>query len=265
MRRKDRRRELLNDAEPWDLVVLDEAHHARRSGAGGPRDKGPNTLLRLMQGIRDRTDGLVLLTATPMQVHPVELWDLLRLLGLPAAWTETAFLDFFEDAERPDPAPAALDRMARLFQATERCYGPVSEADPALASCSKLRARHILRTLRDTANTPRRRLSTKKRTVAMKVLRTHTPVRHLVSRHTRDLLRRYYTEGLLATRVSTRNVKGPFCRPDGRRTLVVRGRRRLYQPCVQPRVGWGAAGGWICHDGVPPTTREQLSGLAQDA
>ncbi len=30
-----------------------------------------------MRGLRHRTDGLVLLTATPMQVHPVELWDLL--------------------------------------------------------------------------------------------------------------------------------------------------------------------------------------------
>lgn len=28
-----------------------------------------------MQGLKDRADGLVLLTATPMQVRPVELWS----------------------------------------------------------------------------------------------------------------------------------------------------------------------------------------------
>ena len=31
MRREERRHQLLKEAEPWDLVVLDEAHHGRRS------------------------------------------------------------------------------------------------------------------------------------------------------------------------------------------------------------------------------------------
>ena len=77
----------LEEAEPWDLIVLDEAHHARRRGAGSAQEKGPNALLGLMRKLKDRTQGLVLLTATPMQVHPVEVWDLLSLLGLPPEWT----------------------------------------------------------------------------------------------------------------------------------------------------------------------------------
>ena len=44
MRRADRQRELL-DAADWDLIVLDEAHHARRRGAGTAQEKGPNALL----------------------------------------------------------------------------------------------------------------------------------------------------------------------------------------------------------------------------
>ena len=70
MRRTDRARELL-EADPWDLVILDEAHHARRrgAGAGAGKDSGPNKLLRLMQELRSHTQGLVLLTATPMQVR----------------------------------------------------------------------------------------------------------------------------------------------------------------------------------------------------
>ncbi len=102
MRRKDRAAVLV-EAEPWDLVVLDEAHHARRRAAGSPREGGPNTLLALMRAIKTRTRGLVLLTATPMQVHPVEVWDLLDLLGLPPEWTGPAFLDFF--SRSPSRAP----------------------------------------------------------------------------------------------------------------------------------------------------------------
>ena len=45
MRRRERAAELLDQAEPWDLIVLDEAHHARRSGAGGQREGSPNALL----------------------------------------------------------------------------------------------------------------------------------------------------------------------------------------------------------------------------
>jgi SNF2 family DNA or RNA helicase len=68
VRRADRQRELLDAADPWDVIILDEAHHARRRGAGSVSESGPNELLRLMRGLRDRTQGLVLLTATPMQV-----------------------------------------------------------------------------------------------------------------------------------------------------------------------------------------------------
>jgi hypothetical protein len=81
MRRADRVSELTSSADPWDLIVLDEAHHARRKGAGVTKDKKPNQLLSLMQRLKDRTQGLVLLTATPMQVSPVEVWDLLDLLS----------------------------------------------------------------------------------------------------------------------------------------------------------------------------------------
>ena len=115
MRRKDRAAVLIDDAEPWDLIVLDEAHHARRRAAGSPQEGGPNALLRLMRALKTRTQGLVLLTATPMQVHPIEVWDLLDLLGLPPEWTGAAFLDFFKLVNQPNPSAEALDRMARLF------------------------------------------------------------------------------------------------------------------------------------------------------
>ena len=150
----------------------------------------PNALLRLMQGLKDRTRGLVLLTATPMQVHPIEVWDLLHLLGLPPEWTADAFLKFFDDIEQPNPSSDALDRMALLFQSVEREYGEVLTEDAQrLVELSRMKANKVLRALRDNASIPRRQLETAERRAAINIMRAHTPIRRLVSRHTRELLR----------------------------------------------------------------------------
>ena len=211
MRRRERAAVLLGDAEPWDLVVLDEAHHARRRAAGAPQEGGPNALLRLMRGLAGRTRGLVLLTATPMQVHPVEVWDLLHLLGLPPEWTAEAFLRFFEDLEQPSPSAQALDRMAGLFRAVERAYGEVAAADAQrLTALSRLKANKVLRALRDPASIPRRQLETGERRAALRIVRAHTPIRRLVSRHTRALLRRYFKAGTLTTPIADRSVDDRF-------------------------------------------------------
>ncbi len=211
IRRRERAAALLEDAEPWDLVVLDEAHHARRRGAGSQQEGGPNALLRLMQGLKGRTRGLVLLTATPMQVHPVEVWDLLNLLGLPPEWTSRAFLDFFEDIEQPNPSVEALDRMASLFRSAERTYGEVETAfAQRLSRLSRLKANKILRALRDGASIPRRQLETAERRAAVGIVRANTPLRRLVSRHTRELLRRYFKTGMLATPIADRSVEDRF-------------------------------------------------------
>lgn len=211
MRRKERAAVLLDEAEPWDLVLLDEAHHARRRAAGSAQEGGPNALLKLMRELKARTQGLILLTATPMQVHPIEVWDLLDLLGLPSEWTETAFLDFFKEVNQPSPSADALDRMARLFQTVERRYGEVSrDAVHDLTDLSRLRASGLLRALRDEASIPRRRLETAERRAAVRVMLANTPIRRLISRHTRDLLRRYAAAGVLSTAIADRQVQDRF-------------------------------------------------------
>ncbi len=211
MRRKERAAVLLDEAEPWDLILLDEAHHARRRAAGSPQEGGPNALLKLMRAMKARTQGLILLTATPMQVHPVEVWDLLDLLGLPPEWTETAFLDFFKEVRQPNPSAEALDRMARLFQAVERHHGEASgHAIQSLTGLSRLRTSALLRALRDEASIPRRRLETAERRAAVRVMLAHTPMRHLISRHTRELLRRYAAAGVLSSTIADRQVHDCF-------------------------------------------------------
>ena len=211
MRRRERADALVNEAEPWDLVVLDEAHHARRRAAGARKEGGPNALLALMGKLRARTQGLVLLTATPMQVHPVEVWHLLDLLGLPPEWTADAFLKFFDDLDHPSPSPEALERMGHLFRAVERDFGTAStEATQRVTGLSRLKAAKVLRALRDAASIPRRQMETPERRAALALVRAHTPIRGLVSRHTRELLRRYFKSGMLSTPIAERQVEDRF-------------------------------------------------------
>ncbi len=220
MRRRDRAAELLRAAR-WDLVVLDEAHHARRSAAGGKHEGGPNNLLQLMQGLKDRTDGLVLLTATPMQVHPVEVWGLLDLLRMPPEWEQSAFLAFFEDIQNPCRSSEAFEMMARLFCSAERVWHEtgIEEAEQ-LTGFSRFKARKVLRALRDTASIPRRKLDAEEREGAIRIMRTGTPVRHLISRNTRELLRRYFRRGVMKTPIAERRVEDRFLDMTGEERAI---------------------------------------------
>lgn len=212
MRRQGRAAELVT-AEPWDLVVLDEAHHARRRGAAGSarEEDRPNALLALMRELRLRTEGLLLLTATPMQVDPIEVWDLLNLLEMPDEWTARGFTGFFSDVTNPSPSATAMESMAALFRAAEAAYGPLAETRAQrLTELSRLGTAKVLRALRDRSGIPRRRLNGSERTAALAMMRSHTPISHQVSRHTRDLLRRYFEAGMLKTPIAARQVQDRF-------------------------------------------------------
>jgi len=72
--RGEREREEISEAE-WDLVIVDEAHHARRT-----LDDGPNLGFQLLEALRDKVGGMLLLTATPMQLHDYELYSMVELV-----------------------------------------------------------------------------------------------------------------------------------------------------------------------------------------
>jgi len=82
-----RGRSLTNREGVWDAVIVDEAHNAR---------KGSN-FYSLLEQLRDHTHTYYLLTATPMQLHAGELYDLMSLLDLPGEWgKKDDFTKFFE-------------------------------------------------------------------------------------------------------------------------------------------------------------------------
>ena len=68
----------------FECVILDEAHRARRrnlSGRGVFGAAQPNNLLKFLREVSPRTKSLLLATATPVQLHPVEAYDLLDALA----------------------------------------------------------------------------------------------------------------------------------------------------------------------------------------
>ena len=73
---------LLRDR--YACVVLDEAHRARRRnlGPGCESERADhNNLLEYCGKIALQTRSFLLGTATPIQIHPIELWDLLAALN----------------------------------------------------------------------------------------------------------------------------------------------------------------------------------------
>lgn len=68
----------------YECIVVDETHRARRKNLSpGKENEKPdsNNLLKFLYEIAPRTKSLLLATATPVQVNPVEAWDLLDVLS----------------------------------------------------------------------------------------------------------------------------------------------------------------------------------------
>jgi len=87
----------------YTCVIVDESHRARRrkvpkvdAGADEIDEKAePNKLMAFLRDIGPRTKSMLLATATPVQLHPVEAWDLLHVLshgndGVLGGWTQTS-------------------------------------------------------------------------------------------------------------------------------------------------------------------------------
>lgn len=87
----------------YACVIVDEAHRARRrdipkvdaSDSEVDERAEPNKLMAFLRDIGQKTRSMLLATATPVQLHPVEAWDLLHILshgndGVLGGWTRTS-------------------------------------------------------------------------------------------------------------------------------------------------------------------------------
>lgn len=96
------RAELLRRAEEFDIVLLDEAHYARRSNPQKGADEYgaygrlyqllADNVAQTLKGGRRKARALWLATATPMQIDAIEVYDLLRLTGRVGSFTDDPVL-----------------------------------------------------------------------------------------------------------------------------------------------------------------------------
>ena len=124
------------DSPEYDVVVFDEAHHARYLEVSNPQRRRDNSYLTMLRRLSSSTQGLMLLTATPMQIDPSELWALLQTLDTFGQWNEVEFRRFYDIDALPtldnwnasrqlylhDGLPGSVDQIAELARI------PVDEA-----------------------------------------------------------------------------------------------------------------------------------------
>ena len=209
VRRSDRMQELL-EAEPWDLIVLDEAHHARRKSPQN-RKETPNALLQLMQKLRDRTQSLMLLSATPMQIDTIEIFDLLNLLGLKGHWQYgDNFCDHFSTLSET-PNKFILDFWQQMAVDYLKQGGAPC---PQFQQYLETKHRFLAYELEDVWQKGIKLINPKHYldnpnfiNISKHYLTVNTPLKDLMFRHTRDTLRQYYRRGILDQDIAQRLVQ----------------------------------------------------------
>jgi len=203
--RSQRRREQMLGLE-YDLVVLDEAHHARARGASGRRQ--PNLLLEALEELKLQTQGLIFMTATPIQLSRKELWDLLMILELPGSWQdEEKFDSFFTkiDDSKPD-----WKFLFEMIQNSINAWGVNEDAIKELSgSYEKIDIHRIVQMIRDKRYQSVSDLNEVELEALKLILYRHTPVYRTIYRNSRELLRKYYEEGKYKERIPDRDTRPP--------------------------------------------------------
>ncbi|TCO33385.1 phospholipase D-like protein [Kribbella steppae] len=227
--RRRARRDGVLAAGPWDVVVVDEAHHGRRRGSK-PTDT-PNSLLSLLLAMKDNGSwrALYLATATPMQMNPHEAWDLINLFDLPGRWSRSAadFVSYYTQL-REEPAQRAWLRLAAMVN--DYLSDPDADRASGLETAIKaelgpVRSRKITRIHNQPLPTETAAALSPTEVRLMDAwLRHHTPMRDRVFRNTRDTLLAYQAAGIIGPEVTIpeRHVQDVFIDLDQRE-------RRLYE------------------------------------
>lgn len=71
-------------SKEYECVIVDEAHRSRRRNTSKGRENErpePNNLYSFLLELSQKTKSMLLATATPVQMNPIEAWDLLNILA----------------------------------------------------------------------------------------------------------------------------------------------------------------------------------------
>ena len=187
-------------ADPWDLVLLDEAHAARRASQVETEFNSATLLLELMRQLQlqRKARSILLLSATPMQTHPWEPWDLLTVLGEGGHWLSefSVVRDYYRATVAVQNGRCSLPtaRVAATALALDQAITPLPEK-------SELNLREpseIAKALAFARPSERHAVS--------RWMRRVSPLARRMHRNTRDTLRRYYELGLIDRPPARRKV-----------------------------------------------------------
>ena len=93
---------------PWDLVIFDEAHRVRRQRQSAKKVTTTQAY-HLADELKELVSGLLLLTATPMQLRSFELFSLIELV-------EPGLFKSYEEYELRRAALPALNQLMKSLQ-----------------------------------------------------------------------------------------------------------------------------------------------------
>jgi len=192
--RLEQNREVLLAAPRWDIVLLDEAHAARRANQVETEFNSATLLLELLRRLQleGRARGIMLLSATPMQTHPWEPWDLLGVLGEGAPWLADfgvvrSFYRNLRDAEER-PLPLASGRAVADIVAADPAFPPAPVPISQLPQQLFAAPSHT-------------------RSAISENLRAGAPLGRRMHRNTRATLRLYHAQGLLERPPAGREIQ----------------------------------------------------------
>ncbi len=207
VRRKDRQSELA--AQEWDIALVDEAHYAGRSNstAGTLAQPKYGDLYRaLSQTLRPRSRALWLATATPMQLDPIEVYDLFRLTRRVGPFQDDPSLTqaYYEIQGRIQRGERVFDDelvfMRRVLQSIKRHDPELAEfiRQTVLNPANRIQYDNWLeRGIKPTAFSLKQLL---------RAIFASAPLSRVMMRHNRALLRVYQQQGKLNANLARRHV-----------------------------------------------------------
>ena len=204
--RSDGNAPILMRATPWDVVLVDEGHAARRASQIEGEFNAATLLLGLLRQLQaaGQARGFMILSATPMQTHPWEPWDLMQVLGEGGLWMSGFFVirEFYEGLSRLEAGLLTRAKALRLAEIlTASIDLPPLPAGLTLPSPENADA--FAEALSFLPHLDRER--------AAKWLRSCSPISRRMHRNTRATLRRYYEMGMLDRPPAKRQVQeDPF-------------------------------------------------------
>ncbi|KKM12710.1 helicase [Clostridiales bacterium PH28_bin88] len=203
------RAEALSGAKPFDIALVDEAHAVRRrnpaDGSGAHPDFG-NLYTSVHDYLRKKARSLWLATATPMQIHPVEVCDLLSLTNRVGAFQfdPTLTSQYYEILGKLVHREELGEQEWKFLR---RAVQSVQVQDPMLWSFIEEsvldgRIRTAFRQWLEHGWIPRGR----DRELMVRLFFSVSPLSRVMLRHTRRLLEIYREHGQLQQNLARRHI-----------------------------------------------------------